>query len=113
MMVGYAQSVTVKPSHFTMFPSCRLRPALPLQVQVLATRTDIPRPSPSVFYFNTWSLLPKVDEVRAICANNHYDLVTVESCLSAGVLDSEIHIPGYGLVRKDRNLLEGELPYAL
>ena len=34
----------------------------------------------------------------------HYDLViVVESWLSAEVLDSEIHVPGYNPVRKDRN----------
>ena len=70
----------------------------------LPTRSPHATQKVSVFYFNARSLLPKIDEVRAICANMHYDLViVVESWLSAEVLDSEIHVPGYNPVRKDRN----------
>ena len=48
-----------------------------------------------MFYFNARSLLPKIDEVHALCANEHYDLVVVvETWLSA---------EGYNLVHKDRN----------
>ena len=68
---------------------------------------NAPRPSTmhlSIFFFNARSLLPKLDELRGICADVHYDLVIVaESWLSADVLDSEIHIPGFCNVRNDRN----------
>ena len=76
----------------------------------LPTRTHHATQKVSVFYFNARSLLPKIDEVRAICANMHYDLVVVvESWLSAEILDSEIHVPGYNPVRKDRNRHGGGL----
>ena len=42
--------------------------------------------------------------MRALCTKEHYDfVVVVETWLSAEVLDCEIHILGYNLVRKDRN----------
>ena len=58
----------------------------------------------SVFSFNARSLLPKIDDLRAICSNENYDLVIItETWLSANILDHEICVPGYSLVRRDRN----------
>ena len=43
-----------------------------------STNTACPSPLQlSVFYFNARSLPPKIDQVRALCANEHYDLVVV------------------------------------
>ena len=58
----------------------------------------------SVMYFNCRSILPKSDELAALCAANNPDAVClVETWLSDDVLDNEIFIPNYSIVRLDRN----------
>ena len=43
-----------------------------------STNTACPSPLQLfVFYFNARSLLPKIDQVCALCANEHYDLVVM------------------------------------
>ena len=61
-------------------------------------------PSFSILSFNARSLLPKIDNLRAVCSCSCYDFITVtETWLSADVLDHELYIPGYTLIRRDRN----------
>ena len=55
-------------------------------------------------YFNCRSLPPKIDELAALCTANNPDVVClVETWLSADVLDLEIAIHNYSLIRLDRN----------
>ena len=57
-----------------------------------------------LLYFNARSLLPKLDELRVACALECYDLIiVVETWLSARILNYELNIPGYCLLRRDRN----------
>lgn len=58
----------------------------------------------SIMYFNCRSMLPKFDEVVATCSASHPDIVClVETWLSVDILDSEVFIPNYSVVRLDRN----------
>ena len=58
----------------------------------------------SVMYFNCRSLLPKLDELTALCSANNPDIVClVETWLSADILDTEVSIPNYSILRLDRN----------
>lgn len=55
-------------------------------------------------YFNCRSLIPKLDELRAVCQANKPDIVClVETWLSADIFDSELFISNYTIVRHDRN----------
>ena len=55
-------------------------------------------------YFNCRSLLPKFDELAALCSTNMPDVVClVETWLCSDILDTEISIPNYSIVRLDRN----------
>ena len=61
-------------------------------------------------YFNCRSLLPKIDELTALCEANRPDVVClVETWLSADVLDTEIFIHNYSIVRLDRNMHGGRV----
>ena len=58
----------------------------------------------NILYLNARSILPKLDELRVLCVVNSYDIVrVVESWLSNDIVNSELFIPGYTIVRKDRN----------
>ena len=49
-------------------------------------------------------MLPKIDELIALCSANTPDIVClVETWLSGDVLDREVSIPNYTIVRLDRN----------
>ena len=49
-------------------------------------------------------ILPKHNELVALCLSNKPDIVClVETWLSADVLDNEVAIPHYSLIRLDRN----------
>ena len=53
---------------------------------------------------NARSLPPKLDELRALCVDNPYDIICiVESWLSGDIGDTELSIPGFTVFRKDRN----------
>ena len=55
-------------------------------------------------YFNCRSLLPKIDELAALCIMNMPDVVCLaETWLCTDTLDTEIFIPNYSIVRLDRN----------
>ena len=58
----------------------------------------------SVLYFNARSLVPKFDELCLIVEAHNPDIISiVESWLCADIPDDEISIPGYQVLRKDRN----------
>ena len=58
----------------------------------------------NILYFNARSLLPKIDELRLICAFKEPDIVCiVESWLSCDVSDAELYITDYFIARLDRN----------
>ena len=55
-------------------------------------------------HLNINSLLPKIDELRNITYNNQPAVVRItESKLDSTVLDAEVEIQGYSLIRADRN----------
>ena len=57
-----------------------------------------------VLYFNARSLLPKIDEFRALSlVHKPHLMCIVESWLDNQILDSEVCIDDYDIVRRDRN----------
>ena len=66
------------------------------------SRLQAPGPSGSKFsimYFNCRSMLPKFDELVALCSNDKPGIIClVETWLCEDVLDSEIHIPNYSIL---------------
>ena len=58
----------------------------------------------SVLYFNARSLLPKIDELRLVCAVTRPDVVcVVESWLNDDIDDSELVSSDFYIIRLDRN----------
>ena len=58
----------------------------------------------SFLLFNVRSLLPKIDELRIICASSNPDVVcVVETWLCDSISDCELSIPGHCITRFDRN----------
>lgn len=57
-----------------------------------------------ILYFNARSILPKLDELRTLCAMDSPDVVCiVETWLDGEICDQELVIDGYCVVRRDRN----------
>ena len=57
-----------------------------------------------LYIFNARSLLPKIDHLRVVCTVHSPDLIcVVETWLNEDILNSELHLPGYEIVRLDRN----------
>ena len=55
-------------------------------------------------HVNINSLLPKIDELRSIAQKSNAAVIGItESKLDESVLNSEIHIDNYSLIRCDRN----------
>ena len=55
-------------------------------------------------HINVNSLLPKIDELRSIAKKSNAAVIGItESKLDDSVLNSEIHIDNYSLIRCDRN----------
>ena len=55
-------------------------------------------------HINARSLLPKLAEIRMIAANSNIAVIGItESWLDKSVTDTEVKIPGYTYIRKDRN----------
>ena len=53
---------------------------------------------------NITSLTKHVDELRILIANYPLDVISInETRLDQGILNSEIYVPGYEIVRRDRN----------
>ena len=58
----------------------------------------------TVVYFNARSVIPKLDSLRAEALVRTPSIICiVETWLSEDILDSEIAIDGYQIVRLDRN----------
>ena len=54
-------------------------------------------------HINMWSLIGKIDVFRHMC-NNVFDIICVnETLCDSSISDSELHLPGYNILRKDRN----------
>ena len=66
---------------------------------------SMPTPRPiQIFYYNARSLLPKVDELRALVEAESPDVICiVESWLSSEISDDELAIDKYQILRLDRN----------
>ena len=57
-----------------------------------------------LFYCNSRSLLPKIDELRCIAATTTPNIIAVvETWLDSDILESELTIPGYIMFRNDRS----------
>ena len=57
-----------------------------------------------VLYYNVRSLLPKIDELRAVCETSKPDVICiVETWLDHNITNNELAIQGYQLFRLDRN----------
>ena len=58
----------------------------------------------NVCFSNVRSLLPKIDEFRLTCLSLECDIFGVtETWLSDEILDDEVHVPGYSVLRRDRS----------
>lgn len=58
----------------------------------------------TILYFNARSLLPKIDELRALSlAQKPHLICIVETWLDDNITDREIHIENYAIIRRDRN----------
>ena len=58
----------------------------------------------NILYYNARSLLPKMDELRALVDIQQPHIVRiVETWLSCEILDNEIFLQGYQVLRLDRN----------
>ena len=63
-------------------------------------------------YFNARSLIPKIDELRLICAASSPHIVcVVETWLGDEISDSEISINDYNVTRLDRNRHGGGIAF--
>ena len=58
----------------------------------------------TILYFNARSILPKIDNLAAVCFALNPDIVCiVESWLGESIADKEVSLPGYSITRLDRN----------
>ena len=65
----------------------------------------------TILTINARSLLPKVDELRGLCTYRRYmAIVVTETWLSPEVLDNELVVDGYNLVRGIETGMVGVLP---
>ena len=57
-----------------------------------------------ILYYNARSILPKIEELRLICASENPDIVClVETWLDGDIGDNEFGIPNYSVIRLDCN----------
>ena len=57
-----------------------------------------------ISHLNTRSILPKIDTLRLLVKDNPFDVFSSsETWLKPSILDSEVAIPGYSIVRMDRH----------
>ena len=56
----------------------------------------------TILYYNARSILPKLDNLTAICCASNPDIVCIVE-LSGDISDDEIALSGYSIVRLDRN----------
>ena len=80
-------------------------PLIPQAHAQHTSNTHQPCSQLKLFYFNTRSIVPKLDELLTLVQCEHPDVICiVESWLNSDNLDSEISIsPGYQVFPKDRN----------
>ena len=52
-------------------------------------------------------MLPKIDELVATCSASHPDIVCLVETWLVDILNSEVFIPNYSVVRVDRNRCGG------
>ena len=58
----------------------------------------------NILYFNVRSLIPKIDNLRILCSLYSPDVIcVVESWLDSDVIDSEVSIQGYSVIRLDHS----------
>jgi len=58
----------------------------------------------TILYFNARSILPKMDNLAAICFALNPDIVCiVESWFGGSIADNEVSLPGYSTAKLDRN----------
>ncbi len=63
-----------------------------------------PRNSLVVYYTNCRSLLPKIDELRLLADDTRLDFIALtETWLDPSIKDSELSIPSFTLLRRDRS----------
>lgn len=76
----------------------------------------------SILYTNCRSVLPKLDHLRLLASTQNPHLIAVtETWLDDTISDNEVTIPGYQLVRRDRNrhgggiaiLIQDHLPFTV
>ena len=81
-------------------------PAPSIPQQLLPT----PPNSLSVLYTNCRSLISKIDDFRLLASSHSPHIIAIcESWLDCSISDAELHIPGYSLVRRDRDRHGGGL----
>ncbi len=67
-------------------------------INLLKSKRDL-----KIAHLNIWSLRRKVDQLRILLNDNPFDIVGLsETYLTAKTDDSELHVDGYTLYRKDR-----------
>jgi len=60
--------------------------------------------SPTILYTNCRSLFPKLDELKVLASHYMPHIICLcETWLDPTVSDSELYIPGFNLLRRDRN----------
>ena len=71
-----------------------------LQVLIIISTTQ----SLSLFYYNCRSLIPKIDNLRAVAATHAPDVILLcETWLDSTISINELFIPNYSISRRDRN----------
>ena len=65
-----------------------------------------------IFHLNVRSLVSKIDEMRVFCETHRPHVLSLnETWLDSSISDSEIQLPGYSLVRRDKTRRNGGLIY--
>ncbi len=58
----------------------------------------------SIYYANCRSLLPKLDHLRTLAANQNYHILSLcETWLDSTISNDEMYVPGYSILRRDRD----------
>jgi len=61
-----------------------------------------------VVCLNIHHILPKIDEIKYVLYNSDIHILgLIETFLNAEILDSDIQIPNYNIIRRDRNNRKG------
>ena len=61
-----------------------------------------------IIHYNARSMLPKLDELRAVCKATKPDIICiVETWLDDSISDNDISLSDYQVFRRDRNRHDG------